>query len=573
MVTNIEIARLLRKIAAAYTILNENRFKIIAYENAATAVEHATSELQDLWEEKKMDTIAGLGPSITAHLDEIFRTGKSKHFEEVLKKVNPAVFSLLEVPGLGPKKAQKLVKSLKLKSLDDLEKAGKAHKIAKLESFGEKSEKDILENIDRYKKGAIKEKRMTLPAADLIADEIIKYLGVKADKLGSLRRQVATIGDIDLAVATNEPENIIKKFLSYPSIVEVIEKGPTGASVLLAAGRQVDLRVSTPQTYGAMLQYFTGSKYHNIKLRELAIKKHLKLNEYGIDGKVFKTETELYNYLELDYIPPELREDTGEVEAALAHKLPKLIELSDIKGDLQMHSSYAQGTSHDSGADSISEMMAKANTLEYEYIAITDHNPSQSQHTAEQINNELKRRREYFVHISSSTKTVRVINMLEVDILPNGKLAVPQEGLDYLDGCLVSIHSSFNLSKEDMTKRVLTGLSNPVARIFAHPTGKLLGQRDGYDLDWDKVFKFCLDHNKALEINAFSNRLDLTDTLVREAVKFGVKLSIGTDAHNKEDLVLMKYGVSVARRGWAQKQNILNTLSHREILNWIKLRT
>lgn len=593
---NIEIARLLKKMAAAYTILGENRFKVIAYENAATAVEHATSELQDIWEEGKLDSIPSLGPSITAHLDELFKTGKSKHFNEVLSKVNPAIFSLLEVPGLGPKKAEKLTKLLKItgpNAIEQLEKAASSHQIAKIEGFGPKSEQDIMENIERHKRGAIKEKRMVLPAADLMADEVIAYLQKKVgakidriDKLGSLRRQVSTVGDLDMAVATSDPELVVEAFCGYPSKTEIIEQGPTGASILLNSGRQVDLRVSDLNEYGAMLQYFTGSKYHNIKLREFALKKGLSLSEYGIKNlktkkiEKFKDEESIYKSLGMEYIPPELREDAGEIEAALDHKLPKLIKTADIKGDLHMHANFAQETSHDSGVDSITDMANVGGSFGYEYIGVTDHNPSAAKHDQKQIVAEMKQRKHHIEQFNSSgekkpksNKTVRVLNMLEVDILPDGSLPMPQEALNLLDGCLVSIHSSFNMDKEKMTKRVLSGLANPVARIFAHPTGRLLGQRDGYDLDWDKIFKFCLEHDKALEINAYPNRLDLPDTLVREAVKRGVKLSLGTDAHVKEDLVLMKYGVTVGRRGWAQKKDFINTLSYDDVFSWLQKRS
>ena len=549
---NIEIARLLRKIAAAYTILGENRFKIIAYENAATAIEHATSELKDLWEDGELDSIPGLGASITSHLDEIFKTGKSKHFDEILKKINPKVFPLLDVPGIGPRKALQIVKTGKIPGY-------------------------LQENIERYKKGAIKEKRMSLPDADAIADELIAYLKpFKVDKLGSLRRRVATIGDIDLAVATTQPEKVIEAFVAYPKAVGLVEKGPTGASILLSAGRQADLRVAKPAEYGAMLQYFTGSKYHNIRLRDFALKKGFSLSEYGIKDlkklkspKIlkFRTEEEFYGFLGLEYILPELREDSGEIEASLMHKLPKLIMLEDIKGDLQMHSSDLQETSHDSGGDSIRVMREMGEMRGYEYIGISDHNPKKGSNL-----NLLTKRNQIIDHINSSKPKCRVIKLLEVDILPSGGLPVPQQTLDELDGCLVSIHSSFSMNREMMTKRVLAGLANPVAKIFAHPTGRLLGSREGYELDWDQIFRFCLENDKALEINAYPNRLDLPDTLVREAVKRGVKLSLGTDAHNKEGLAMMAYGVSVARRGWAQAENIVNTMDFHEIITWMHRR-
>lgn len=566
--TNLEIVELLRKMAAAYTILGENRFKISAYENAATAVEHSTSELKDLWENKELDSVPSLGKAIISHLDEIFRTGNSKHIDEILKKIDPTVFLFLDIPGLGPKKAVKLVKALKLKSLSDLEKAARDHKIAHLENFGFKSEKDILENISRFRKGAIKELRMVLPMADVIADELINYLGVKVDKLGSLRRRLATIGDIDLAVATNNPKKIIQRFVSYPKKVNLIEQGQTGASILLASGRQADLRVAKPEEYGAMLQYFTGSKYHNIRLREFALKKHLSLNEYGINGKSFRTEKDLYNYLGLDYIPPELREDNGEVEAALNHKLPKLVKLDQIKGDLQTHSNFDLETSHDSGANSIEELRSTAIKFGYEYIGITNHNSS-SKHTKDQILTKIVKQKNYIEQLNSSTKSTRILSLLEVDILPDGSLPVLNEALNLLDACLVAIHSSFQMNKEEMTNRVLKGLSHPVAKILAHPTGRLLEERDEIKLDWPKIFVFCKTHNKALEINASSHRLDLPDILVREAVKFGVKLSIGTDAHSIDGLSMMPYGVSVARRGWAQSKDIINTWTYDKIIHWL----
>lgn len=593
--TNLEIAKLLRKMAAAYTILGENRFKITAYENAATAVEHATSELKDLWDDGKLTEVGGLGPSIQSHLGELFAKGKSAHIDRVLAKVNPAVFELLEIPGIGPKRAQKLVEELGIRdakrAIGQLEVAAKKHKIAAMENFGGKSEQDILENIARFKTGAIKERRMVLPQADFIAEEIIAYLTdalgekiLRIDKLGSLRRQVATVGDIDLAVATKHDKEVIRVFGDYPRKVSLIEKGPTGASILLASGRQADLRVAKPTEYGAMLQYFTGSKYHNIRLRDYALKKKLSLNEYGITElktrnlkrksiHKFKDEESFYSYLGLDYIPPELREDVGEIEAALNHELPRLVHLGDIKGDLQMHTNFGQETSHDSGVDSIVEMRQMGESLGYEYIAVTDHNPSLAQHSKHRIIAKMMGQKRKVDQINFSTKGTRVLNLLEVDIAASGDLTVPQEGLAFLDGCLISIHSNFNLERSEMTKRVLKAMANPAARILAHPTGRLLQKREGFELDWEKIFRFCLEHDKALEINAYPDRLDLPDTLVRQAVKLGVRLSIGTDAHRKEDMRLMRYGIGVARRGWAEAKNVINTMGYKQALAWLRKRS
>lgn len=598
--TNLEIAKLLRKVAAAYTIRDEGkfRFQIIAYERVADTVEHATSELKDLWEEGKLEDLSGIGASIRAHLEEMFKTGKVKHFTEVLRGLPESMFPLLDIPGFGPKKAYKLVTILKLKNsqtvVEDLEKAAKSHKIAFIDGFGEKSEADILEGIARYRAREAKLSRMTLPYAHQIAEKVLAYLEkspyvIRADPLGSLRRMVATVGDIDIAVSTKNPEEVLNYFVKYPS-KRVLEKGAATASIILESGAQIDLMVQSPQSYGALLQHFTGSKNHNIHLRELALKKGMSLSEYGIKTKIknenlkmknynvklkifeFGGEEKFYEALGLAWISPELREDTGEIEAALKRRLPKLVELRDIKGDLHVHSSYDLKPSHDLGKNSMEEILDKARKSGYEYVTFSEHNPSITNHTENEILSIMKKRNDKIEQLKKSTKSVRIINMLEVDIIANGKLAINNEVLQDLDGAIVSVHSSFNQSKDKMTSRVLNALKNPYARILAHPTGRLLEKREGYELNWDEIFDFCLKHDKALEINAWPDRLDLPDVLVREAVKRGVKMVISTDAHSVEEMDLMVYGVSVARRGWAEKSDILNTMEYNEFIKWIRKR-
>lgn len=595
--TNLEIAKLLRAVAASYIIKNENRFKIMAYERAADSIEHSTSEVKDLWEDGKLDSIPGIGPSIAAHLNELFRTGRVAHFEQIMKSLPKAMFPLLSVPGFGPKKAYKLVKILKLTNpetvIEDLEKAANEGEIALIEGFGEKSQEDILEALESFKKGQVKENRMVLPIASAIAQEVIDYLKKcpatsKVDPLGSLRRKVATIGDIDIAVATEKPEQVVKWFVAYPKKQKVIESGPTGATLLLQNGRQVDLRVQKPTSYGAMLQYFTGSKHHNIHLRELALKKGYSLSEYGIKKinppaggqrskiKEYSAEEEFYKALGLDWIPPELREDTGEIEAAVRqvrgepNGLPKLVELEDIKGDLHIHSDYPLEPSHDLGVDSMEEIIKKAENLGYGYIGFTEHSPSIANHTKQQIYSILTHRREKIEKLKLTSKIVRVINLLEVDILADGNLSIEDKSLNLLDGAIASVHSSFNQPKEKMTQRILRALANPHVRILGHPTGRMLGKREAYEADWDKIFTFCKTHNKALEINAWPDRLDLPDTLVHQAVKMGVKMVVSTDAHAVEQMDLMRYGLAVARRGWAEKDDILNTLSYNKFIIWLK---
>lgn len=582
--SNLEIAELLRAIAASYQLKGEdkNRFRIIAYQRAADAVEHATSELKDLWDDRKLKEVPGIGESISSHLDELFRSGTSRHFEEVMKGLPKDMFKLMEVPGIGAKTAYKLVSKLGIKSLADLEKAAKAGRIAKIEGFGEQSETDIIKSIEETKG---KSKRHLLPYASLHASEVISWMledkSIKrADPLGSLRRQAATVGDIDISAASDNPQKTLGHFVKYPKKVRILEKGDRTASLILPGGVQVDLMVQPPESYGSLLQHFTGSKHHNIALREFSLKYGMSLSEYGIKikGKLhkFATEESFYRKLGLAWIPPELREDSGEIEAALKNSLPILVEIADVRGDLQIHSDFDIETSHDVGETSMLEIVEEANKLGYEYVAFTEHNPSKSKHNEREVFDLLKRKKEAIEKINSSIvkrneySIHKVFNSLEIDILPSGELAIPDKGLEFIDFALVSIHSAFDLDRDQMTKRVLLALDHPKTKIFAHPTARKLTQREGVELDWPQIFEFCLKNDKFIEINADPMRLDLPDTLVREAVKKGVKFSLGTDAHNKDGLNNMRYGISVARRGWATKKDIINTLSLKDFEKVIK---
>jgi DNA polymerase (family 10) len=588
--TNSEISKLLRNAAAAYSIKDEKkfRFQIIAYQKAADAIDHSTTELIDLFRENKLDSVPGIGPSIKSHLEELFTHGKVKHFEEILRDIPPAVFPLLDVPSFGPKKAYKLVSEYRLSNtetvISDLATIAKEGKIASLSGFGEKSQQDILEAIQEYWLGKTKTVRMVLPYANELAERIVSYLlkskaVLKAYPLGSLRRRLATVGDIDIAVATREPELVLEYFAAYPGRERLIEQGDRTSSILASSGRQIDIMVQSPEGFGALLQHFTGSKAHNIHLREYALSKGLSLSEYGIRKKgegndkvrLYETEEQFYKALGLAWIPPEMREDTGEIELAIKHNLPKLVELSDIKGDFHLHSSYPIEPSHDMGQSSMEEMIKQAVELKYAYLGFSEHNPSLSRHNSEQSYQIIKKRGKFIDRLNFKyNKVVHIFSLLEIDILPNGELALDQKSLDLLDGAVVSIHSGFDMDRATMTKRVLKGLSNPKAKILAHPTGRLLNQRSGYDLDWEQVFAFCKKNNKALEINAWPLRLDLPDNLVREAVKQGVTLVIDTDSHAVSQMKLMEYGVSVARRGWAKRNDILNTMTYNEIIEWFR---
>ena len=588
--TNQEIAKLFKNIAAAYSIKNSKKFyfQILAYQKASETISGTTSELKDLYKEGKLDTLVGIGATIKSRLEELFKKGRVSHFDFVLKGIPKSVFVLLDIPSIGPKKAYKLAEHFSLSNpktiIDELISKAKKGKIAKIPTFGEKFERDILQALLEYKMGKSKAIRMVLPYAGEIADKMLVYLRQspavsRAVTLGSIRRMMSTVGDIDIAVATNDPKKAIEHFVSYPYTERIIEKGLSSASLLTSGGKQIDLMVQPVDGFGALLAHFTGSKNHNVHLREHALKKGLSLSERGIKRQMangkwqmesFSSEEKFYNALCMDWIPPEIRENQGEIELAIKHKLPKLIELSDIKGDLHIHSSFPIEPSHDLGLSSMQDLVKYAKKLNYEYIGFSDHNPSFSKHNKSQMYDLVSRRNDYIEQIKLSNKNIRILKLLEIDILSSGKLAIDDRSMELLDGAIVSIHSSFATNKKDMTKRALAGLSHPKAKILAHPTGRLLNERMGYELDFNQIFDFCKKNNKALEINSWPLRLDLPDTLIKQAVKYGVKLIINTDSHAINQMNLMKYGVATARRGWATKNDIINTLGYKDFLIWLK---
>ena len=594
--TNKDIAKKLRYVAAVYLLLGVNRFKIVAYDRAAEAIDQSSIELYDLWKDGKLTLVDGVGPSIASHLDEWFKKGQSDHLDKILDDAPASMFPLLDVPGFGPKKAFKLVTTLKLGDpktiIEDMKKAAKAGKIATIEGFGETSQADILQRLEEYKEGSAKEARMPLPIAYDQAQALVAYMKTcpslkRIEVLGSLRRMSPTIGDIDLAAATDNPEEVLEWFIKYPQSVRMIEKGPATASILITGLRHVDLMVQPVDHFGSLLQHFTGSRAHNIKLREYALKKGMSLSEYGIANisvkrkaeseklhrkiEKFDTEEKFYNALGLEWIPPEMREDRGEIEASLKKSLPRLIQTKDIKGDLHMHSNYDLKPSHDLGQSSMEELVKNAQRLGYEYIGISDHNPKVSDLSEKEIVEIMKKRKDYIEHIKDSTKSTRVhiLSMLEIDITPDGALALPEKAFDYIDAAVVSLHSRLDQSREVATKRVLKALSHPKAKIWGHPTGRQLLERKGVDVEWESIFDFCLKNDKALEINSWPQRLDLPDNLVFQAREKGIKFVIDTDSHHKDHMDNMHFGVSVARRGWLEKKDVLNTLGWKDFSRWI----
>lgn len=573
------IAKMLREIAAAYEIKEENRFKIRAYDNAADSVEHATSEVRDLWESGQLQDVPGIGASIAGHLDEYFRTGKVKHFERTKKKLPPGMFEFLGLEGVGAKTAYRLAKELNLKTLSDLKKAAESERIVELPGFKERTAKQILKAIAEYKD---REGRMVLPiayaAAEKLIAEIMKVPGVKrADPLGSLRRMVSTVGDIDIGIATNKPKEVVEAFVNLPDIARVLEAGRAKASVLLKTGKQVNIRVHDPQSYGALLQYFTGSKQHNIHLRKVANEKGFSLSEYGIakyrkgrkvgEPLPVKTEEEFYKMLDMAWIPPEIREDTGEIEAAQKNKLPKLIKVRDIRGDTHTH------TTSSDGEETPEEMVKAAIARGLEYYGIADHAPSVQSLGEKNARDEILRWKREVEELQKTHKgKIKLFFSGEIDITAAAKVELPDELMALYDYTTAAIHSSFNQPKEKITGRIVNALKNPYVNVIGHPTGRLLGRREAYEVGWDEVFKVAVEEGKFLEINAFPTRLDLPDTLVREAKGRGIKFVINTDAHHSSQLDNMRFGVAVARRGWCEKRDIINTNSALEFVKLLKVR-
>lgn len=581
--------RILRSVAAVYTLQDVNRFRIIAYEKAADAIEQLNRELHDMWENDPSLPVSGIGPTIRKHLDEYFKKGNNSYLIEIMGQVPPAVFKLMEVPGIGVKKAHKLVTKLELENVnsvfEDVIKKAKSNQIAELDSFGEKSQEEIVKSIKMYMDSEKREKRVAYGIAARTAEDIKTYMHqnshvIRIEALGSLRRGTSTVGDIDLAVVCEKrhAKEVLDHFVAYHGKVKLENRGPEKVSLFITGGLRVDMRIAYIENFGAMLQYFTGSKAHNIKLREYALKKGCSLSEYGIKEvknskklEIFKNEEDFYRFLGLQYIPPELRSGTIEIEAARTKRIPELVAASAIKGDFHVHSSYNLEPSHDLGVDSYEELIEKAKELGYEYIAFADHNPSVSNHSTSDIVGIMRKRFEHLQLLSIKYERIHLFISCEVDILPTGQLALPDEAFDYVDFIIASVHSSFRLDRETQTSRVLKALSHPKVKIFGHPTGRLIGKREEIDVLWDKVFAYCAKKNIALEINSATPRLDLPDSLVFDAAKYGCVFAINTDAHAKQSLDTMQYGVTVARRGWLEKKSVINTWTYAKLQNFFRL--
>ena len=568
---NQQIARVLAEIADVLEIREENPFKIRAYQRAAQTIRSLPEELSSLRQRGPLTAIAGIGKSIAEKIEELLDTGESRFHRELLAEFPPSLVELLRIPELGPKTVALLHRELEIDSVEELERAARAGRLRDLRGMGQKTEENILHGIERMRQHA---KRMPLSAADPHAEHLIALLRERApvDRIefaGSLRRMCEDIGDIDILVTSDDPEAVMQAFLSLPDVIEVVGTGATKSSVITDLGVQVDLRVLEPDDFGAAWQYFTGSKQHNIHLRELAVKRGIKISEYGVfeaktDRRLAgRTEEEVYAALEMPCPPPEIREDTGEIELMLKGVLPPLIKEADLRGDLQMH------TRASDGRDTIEGMAEAARAFGYEYIGITDH--SKSRAIAKGLHEEdLLKQVETIRSLNRRVEGITVLAGIECDIKRDGDLDYDDDILAQLDYVIAAVHSGFKMEEQAMTQRIVTALANPYVDIFGHPTGRIIGERDPYALDIEALMQAALEHGVALEINAFPDRLDLKDVHARRARELGIPLAINTDAHAPEHLPLIRYGIATARRAWASRDDVLNTRPLPELLKSLR---
>jgi DNA polymerase (family 10) len=568
---NNEIAEIFNNIADILEIRNENRFRIRAYRKAAQNIEGLGEGIEAIARKKKLTDIPGIGDDLAGKIEEYLSKGKIKAYEDLRKTIARPVLELMAIPGVGPKTANLLHDKLKIKGIEDLKKKASGGRIKEVFGIKDKKILNMLRGIDFLKKA---EGRTLLDRAIRISDEITSQLKKHAEvkriaSAGSLRRMKETVRDIDILVTSNKPGKITRVFTKLPQVSEVLASGPTKSSVITKDKIQVDLRVVEPSSFGAALCYLTGSKSHNIRLRKMALKKGLKINEYGVfkaktNKKIAGAEEEgVYRAIDLAYVPPELREDRGEIELALKDKLPRLVERGDIKGDLHVHSRASDGVL------SLEQISSHCRKLGYEYAVIADH--SQSLRIAGGLKEKaLMKSAKEVRKLNKKLKKIRLLIGTEADILNDGSIDYKDSILKELDFVIAAIHTGFKQSKEAITKRVLKAMDNKYVNMLAHPTGRLLGKREAYAIDLEKVFKKAEETNTFLEINAFPERLDLDDNASRRARELGCTLAIATDAHNGEQFDNMRFGVSVARRGWLEKKNVLNTLDLGRFLKRIK---
>jgi len=557
-VHNADISEIFNEVADLMEILEENPFRVRAYRNAARTIGDLSQSVALMVEQSKdMTELPGIGKDLARKIEEIAKTGTLSQLQDLGDRIPPQLRRLMKIQGLGPKRVKALYDKLGITDLEDLKKAGEEGRIKELKGFGEKIEKMILEEIGREKKEA----RIKLNVAEEVAIGIVGYLkkieGVKeAIVAGSYRRKKETVADLDVLATCKDGSKVIDAFVNYENVKKVIAKGETRSTVIFRSGMQVDLRVVPEVSYGAALHYFTGSKAHNIAIRTLAVKRGLKINEYGVfKGQkriAGRTEDEVFAQVELPFVEPELRENRGEIESAQKGKLPQLITLEEIRGDLHAH------TKATDGRHALEQMVEAARHRGYEYLAITDHSKRLSM-THGFDAKRLAMRNEEIDRLDEKLEDFIVLKSIEVDILEDGSLDLANSILKELDLTVCSVHSKFNLPKEKQTERIIRAMDNPYFNIFAHPSGRLINEREPYDVDMERLMEAAKERGCVMEINSHPDRLDLSDIHCKLAKDMGVKVVISTDAHSITDLELMRFGVWQARRGWLEGEDVLNT--------------
>ncbi|MDQ7789816.1 MAG: DNA polymerase/3'-5' exonuclease PolX [Clostridia bacterium] len=565
---NEEVSRIFRSIADMLEIKGESRFRINAYRRAAEAIDALPDHLDDRLRENSLLAIPGIGKDLAAKIAELLTTGKLAYFQSLQSEIPLSLIQLMSIPGIGPGTAR-VLQEYQVTDVDELERLARAQELRRLPRIKKKTEENILRGIELFRGGLVRRPLgRVLPLAVGIV-ETLREQGclTRVSLAGSIRRFRDTVKDIDILGVSSEPARTVEVFKSLPGVTEILSSGPTRISVRLDSGLQVDLRLVDEGEFGAALCYFTGSKEHNVRLRELAIKQGMKLNEYGLfredERLAGRSEQDVYRLLGLSYIPPELRENRGEIEAALNGKLPTLVTSKDIRGDLHVHSVFSDGH------NDLEQIARRALELGLEWVGICDHSVSlqiAGGLSVERLREKLQAVREF----NDRSPDIKLLCGAEVDIDRVGNLDYPDEVLSELDVVVAAVHTSFRLDETQMTSRIVQALENPFVHIFAHPTGRLLGEREPYQADLPLIIAAAARNGKALEVNGSFKRLDLSDVHCRAAMEAGVKLSIGSDAHRLEQMDDLFLGVTVARRGWLKASDVLNTMSYRELTHYLK---
>ena len=571
---NFLVARTFERIADILEIQGADFYKVRAYRQAANTIAGLADNIEELAKEGLLLEIPGVGKSIAGKIEEIIKTGTCGECESLEREFPPGVVQMLAIPNIGPKTVRALYENLGISSVEGLEEAANSHRIRSAGGMGAKTEENILAGIEQYRRHRERTPlAVALPFAEEIVAQLTQEAGPAIEKIslaGSIRRMTETIGDIDICAASRQPEVVLGAFTKLRHAQSVIGRGDTEASIMSDMGVRIDLRVVAPRQFGSLLQHFTGSQSHNVGLRSLALDRGLKINEYGIfrhdsDELVAEMadECEVYAKLGLPCFPPEIREGHGEIEAALQGKLPTLIEEGDLRGDLHAHT-----TASDGGA-TMEEMAQAARRRGYEYLAITDHSKSLSVAHG-QAEEQILRQVAAIHEFNRKSDGFKLLTGVEVDIKENGDLDISDDVLARLDVVVASVHSRFGMSEEEMTGRVIAAVESEHVDILGHPTGRLIGQRDGYRIDIRKVMEAAAKHHTAMEINSYPDRLDLNGDNARQAKSLGCKIAINTDSHNPNSLSLIRFGVATGRRGWLEKKDVINAWSYEELVGWLK---